>query len=440
MNDQITFRGALRARLLLSLGLASTLGVAACGDGASSGSGGGDASGGAGGSGGGTTSAGGSTTSAGGGTTSAGGSTATDATTSTTTTTTTGTTTATPVELDVERCFAITPGTACPAVADAAGYFGSCTTNSELVTTWLSGPTETAEGCCYQVDVTAPNDPSCGIAGRPFVVEGQLRVAPLARGARGWERPAPLETRASAKAERAPDAARAALQPQLTALDPATRAHLGEQWARDAAFEHASVASFGKLALELLAFGAPAALVRATHEAALEEVGHAEMGFALATTYLGRPVGPGPLPEARVVTGASSLAELATAALSEGCFGETVAAVVASAQRDAARDPAVRDVLALIADEEARHAELAFRIVAWAIASGGEPVRAAVHDAFLVALEAARAPARASLDEAPNAPTLRHHGRLGAAEQAREQRRAIDEVVVPTVARLLGMS
>jgi hypothetical protein len=388
MKQHMSYRSYLLARLFAGIGLASTLGVAACTEGASGGSGGAGGSGDSGGSGGGSTTA---TGGSGGGSTTASGGSGGESTTatggsgggSTSTTTASSSSTMTAGQDDVERCFPLAAGATCPALESAAATLGACTPDNELVTAWLSGPTEVEGACCYQVDVSAPGDPACGIPGRPFVVEGQPRVAPVTIGSRGWE----VQARASL-----PAPAPRSLRPDVAGLDAGARAAMGEQWARDAAYEHASVASFGKLALELLAFGAPSELVRAAHEAALDEVRHAELGFALASVYLGRPVGPAALPEAGLVTGAGSLAELATAALAEGCFGETVAAVLASAQLEAARDAAVRGVLAVIAEEEARHAELAFRVVAWAIATGGEPVRTAVYNAFMEALNTVRCP------------------------------------------------
>src|SRR5436190_13763000 len=66
----------------------------------------------------------------------------------------------------------------------------------------------------------------------------------------------------------------------------------------------------------------------------------------------------------------------------EGCIGETVAALEAREALARASDPAVRAVLARIARDEARHAELAWRTVAWALSIGDERVRAAVAAAF----------------------------------------------------------
>ncbi|MFS8069452.1 MAG: ferritin-like domain-containing protein, partial [Byssovorax sp.] len=117
---------------------------------------------------------------------------------------------------------------------------------------------------------------------------------------------------------------------------------------------------------------------------------------------------------------------------------ETLAAVVASAQHAAATDPAVREVLAIVAEEESRHAELAFRVVAWAVSLGGDEVRSAVHGAFLEALGAARHAAEEAQHEAPPSALVRAHGRLSTAEVLAERLRAAEEVVVPGMMHLLG--
>ena len=319
---------------------------------------------------------------------------------------------------DVERCFFGAPP--CPPAAEAVNVFGSCTDQLELVTEWISGPTEVNGTCCYQVNVSAPNAGECAAIGRPFMVENQARVASLRTGDRRWEA--------------------AGLTPVVAGLTPELRAQLGREWAHDAAYEHASIASFGKLALELLVFGAPADLIERTHRAAADEIRHAQAGFALASSYLGQPVGPSTLPEAARLVLAGSLEELAAAAVREGCCGETLAALVADAQRDAASDPVVREVLTQIAAEEAEHAALAYSVVAWAIATGGESVRTAAHRAFI---ESAHNLEQACANAEQNGPvsqneTLRAHGRLSAQEALRERLRGMREVVAPAMAQLLG--
>ena len=109
------------------------------------------------------------------------------------------------------------------------------------------------------------------------------------------------------------------------ALAPAERARLVELWQADALMEHASIASFARFALQLLALGAPARLVRDAQRAGLDETRHAEHAFSIATRLAGRVIGPGRLPglEGALET---ELCAVARATLVDGCIGETLAA------------------------------------------------------------------------------------------------------------------
>ncbi len=294
---------------------------------------------------------------------------------------------------------------------EAPTYY-PCTVDSELVTDWISGPQLVADQCCYTVDVGPPNDPSCAIIGRPLMIDGRAARAGVARGDRGW--------------------GRTPARPSTAGLDAKARVMLAKAWADDAAYEHASVASFSKLSLELLAFGAPSDLVRAAHEAALDEVRHAELGFALASAYAGEPVSPTALPEAARLELARDLASLAAAAVREGCVGETLAALVASAQHDVATDDAVRVTLAVVREDEGRHAELAWRLVAWALKTGGEDVHTAVEVAFEEAAQALYA------SPAEDGWSHHAHGRLSEVEAKAARVRGLELVVRPAMAALLG--
>lgn len=165
--------------------------------------------------------------------------------------------------------------------------------------------------------------------------------------------------------------------PDLRGLSDADRQRLGEAWLAAAQLEHASVASFARFALDLLRIGAPPELIRDAHDAALDEVRHARLCFGLASAYLGRRVGPGRLPVDEVVL-SGDRADFAEAVVREGCVGESLAAIDAAARRSLARDPAIRDVLATIEADEARHAALAWRTLAWLLATDDGAVRARV--------------------------------------------------------------
>ena len=129
--------------------------------------------------------------------------------------------------------------------------------------------------------------------------------------------------------------------------------------------------------------------------------------------------------------------EGATSAVKEGCVGETLAALQAGEQLAAATDPAVRAALATIAADEARHAELAWRTVAWAVAEGGAEVRRAVRAAFDEALAAMPEPEPIAGELAAD---LAAHGRLDAAALRSAFERGIADVILPAMRSLEGSS
>lgn len=139
--------------------------------------------------------------------------------------------------------------------------------------------------------------------------------------------------------------------------------------------EHASVAAFARLSLQLLSHGAPSELVRDAQLASLDELRHAACFFELASIEAGTVLRAGPLE----VTGALddlSFAGLIESNLREGCIGETQAAEQLRERAASVLDPAVRATLLAIADDELRHAELAFRILAWCRDTAPELTRA----------------------------------------------------------------
>jgi hypothetical protein len=88
----------------------------------------------------------------------------------------------------------------------------------------------------------------------------------------------------------------------------------------------------------------------------------------------------------------------------------------------------VREALRRIADEEATHAVLSFRIVAWALGTGGPDVQAAVRSALAEPwpkLDLTELAVRAGVDEVE----LRAAARAG-----------VTEVLEPAVARLLALA
>jgi hypothetical protein len=151
-----------------------------------------------------------------------------------------------------------------------------------------------------------------------------------------------------------------------------------EQWRRRAAREHASIAAFSRASLALLAYGAPPNLLTLVHRAAIDEIEHARIAYAIAAALSGDSRGPGPLDVARADPIPTSLAELAAETFRDGCVSETRSALEARREARAAREGPLRRALMRIADDEERHAELAWRVVDWALREGKEAAARAV--------------------------------------------------------------
>ncbi len=181
-------------------------------------------------------------------------------------------------------------------------------------------------------------------------------------------------------------------------------------WSSNARYEHASIAAFARLALQLMAVGAPPALLAQTHAAASDEVDHAQRCAAMAARYGGSPVSFDALAGALAPIAARDLAGLAVDALLEGCLGEGTAARMAREGSRTATDADVRATLSRIADDETRHAELAWSVIDWCLARGGDTVRDALDEALRTMPSVMRTPDEAPLYDALDARTLADHG------------------------------
>jgi hypothetical protein len=84
----------------------------------------------------------------------------------------------------------------------------------------------------------------------------------------------------------------------------------------------------------------------------------------------------------------------------------------------------------VIAEDEARHAELAFRTLVWAIQVGGADVADAVAKTFAQAIRNVGMPAGSAR------ASLRAHGRLGDEALRQAAKRAVDDVLLPAIEAL----
>lgn len=252
-------------------------------------------------------------------------------------------------------------------------------------------------------------DASC-VIGRPFLVYGSERRAETSRRSDWCSEPLV----------------------ELAHLTPTERRVLATRWETIGSMEHASIAAFARFALQLLSVGAPADLLERTHAALADETRHAKLAYGLGRRYGGYDMGPAPL----AMDGAlddHDLRSMVVNTVLEGCIGETVAAAEAAWGSEQAQDPVLRGALSEIAADEARHAELAFAFVHWAVQSDprlAQVVLRTVRQA-LAALE----PATSSGADA----WLARHGLLPEERRSELKREALEEMVLPCLTAICAV-
>ena len=164
--------------------------------------------------------------------------------------------------------------------------------------------------------------------------------------------------------------------------------------------------------------------------AALDEIEHARIAYAIASAYAGRALGPAALDAASAPI-ATKLADVLTALVEEACVGETVGVAEAAHLASVTTDPVLAKVHARIVEDETRHAALAWRVLRWGLERSDEATRQLVRDAFDRAIQ------RIVQPPAPRAAS-RAHGLMSSAETSHVRRQAVRDVVIPCVRALWG--
>jgi rubrerythrin len=155
--------------------------------------------------------------------------------------------------------------------------------------------------------------------------------------------------------------------------------------------EAAAVVAFRRVESDLVALGAPSALIEAARRAQADEIRHAREASALARRFgaAERPLEVAP-PAAR------DAFAIALENAVEGCVRETYGALVAAYQARRAEDPSIRRFFERIAADEANHAALSHDIAAWLEPQLTAEERARIAAAKTEALAELYAPTEAS--------------------------------------------
>jgi hypothetical protein len=173
---------------------------------------------------------------------------------------------------------------------------------------------------------------------------------------------------------------------RLTSGFPAPRPEVatdGERFAVTAWLEAVSVYAFERLERELATHGAPPELLRGARRARRDEARHTAMVGCLARR---RGVNPR-LPEPPPTRGARSLREMALENAVEGCVRETYAAVAGLVESITSPDPSLRRTMRSISRDEAFHAELAWKVHAWAMPRLDADERRRIREAMCAAVD-----------------------------------------------------
>jgi hypothetical protein len=266
------------------------------------------------------------------------------------------------------------------------------------------------EECCFTWELSGGG----GLEGRPFLVDGQAATA--ARRLRSdWSG----------------RDAKTSLSEHASSLSADARSILGAHWVAAAAMEHASVAAFARHVLQLMALGAPEPLIASAQAAIIDEHRHARDCFGIASTYLDRPVGPDSFPEAGRPFDVD-LESVLREVIAEGCIGETIAALRAQHASARCEQTYLSDRLARIADDELRHAMLAWEFVRWALDQDPKMAQGVLRQA-LGLLESGIGP----VVEGPECG-YPQHGCLARRDRERMAEEGRTEVIVPLIRGLLA--
>jgi len=213
---------------------------------------------------------------------------------------------------------------------------------------------------------------------------------------------------------------------------------LAARWRENGRTEHASVAAFARLTLDLMALAAPPSLIKAANEDALDEIRHTELCFGLARAIDGEASGPAAFPEARAartigLPRTAALARLAVDSLVDGALYEAVSARIVARLAKRCTIAPIREVLKSIAADEGRHAAHGWDVVEWCLAEGGAPVASAIAGAVKALPREMRSP----LPEGAARGAWEAWGIHGHALEAEEYEKA-REALVRRVERLVA--
>jgi len=262
----------------------------------------------------------------------------------------------------------------------------------------------------------------CGTPGRPFTVKDNFRTA----------------NSQICNSEKNSDASLWTMQETTPILtNDSDNQLVGRRWLEQAEGEHASVASFARHTLQLMAIGAPPDLLTASQNAAIDEIRHAKLCYGFASAFLKSEFGPSSL-DIEYSLSKLDLKGIVESIIKEGCIEETISAAELRFRASTAKDPSIKLALSQIGEDEARHAQLAWDTIQW-ITTKFPELSTFVEELFSVELENQVSPVDESFQEMPIAlcldnnvnTVLRNYGLLTGRDQLIIRKSVMEDVIKP---------
>lgn len=147
-------------------------------------------------------------------------------------------------------------------------------------------------------------------------------------------------------------------------------------WIENAQGEHSSVSAFADLSLKLADLGCPPDLLKRAHQAAIDEINHAQLAFTLDAARNDNRAPLGPAAKRGLLGDAGHMLrvqKMAIETFTDGCLFEARSAQGLRKMVDEEPDEAIRQEIQRTVIEEDRHVELAWKILEWCFRETAQP-------------------------------------------------------------------
>lgn len=139
-------------------------------------------------------------------------------------------------------------------------------------------------------------------------------------------------------------------------------------WIENGKGEHSSISAFADLSLKLADMGSPPDLLKRAHQAAIDEINHAQLAFTLDASRNDNRSPQGPAAKRRLLGDAGHiirLQKMAVETFTDGCLFEARSAQGLRKMVDEEPDETIRHEIQRTVVEEDSHVELAWKILEW---------------------------------------------------------------------------